>query len=78
MDDRSDGILARFIYNADLFKRQTILELSKTYLDIVREAAAHPGSRISDLVPVRRNTGVMARIREFLGTGSLARASSAS
>jgi hypothetical protein len=78
MDDRSDGILARFIYNADLFKKQTIVEMSKAYLHIAREAADNPGQRISDLVPARQNTGPMARIREFLGTGALARASSAS
>jgi hypothetical protein len=78
MDDRSDGILARFIYNADLFKKQTILEMSKTYLHIARQAAANPGSRISELVPARQNNGLMARIRELLGTAALAGASNAS
>jgi non-ribosomal peptide synthetase component F len=77
MDDRSEGILARFIYNADLFKKQTMLEMSKTYLHIARQAAANPGLRISDLVPARHNNGLMARIRGLLGTGAFARASSA-
>jgi hypothetical protein len=77
MDERSEGILARFIYNADLFKKQTILEMSKTYLHIAQQAAANPDLRISRLVPERKNGGLRARIREFFGQGALARVSNA-
>lgn len=78
MDERSEGILARFIYNVDLFKKQTILEMSRTYLRIAREAAANPELRISQLVPARQNSGLGARIRGFFGTGALAKVSSVS
>jgi hypothetical protein len=78
MDDRKEGILARFIYNADLFKKHTILEMSKTYLHIAREAAANPDLRMSGLGAARQRTGLWARIREFFGSGALARVSSTS
>jgi hypothetical protein len=75
MDDRKEGILARFIYNADLFKRQTILEMSKTYLRIARGAAANPGLPISRLVQARTG-GLRERFLELFGTGVLGRAPS--
>jgi hypothetical protein len=77
MDDRGEGILARFIYNADLFKRQTILEMSKTYLRIAQGVAANPELPVSQLAP-RRNGGWRARFREFFGSGELGRVPSAS
>ena len=76
MDDRSEGILARFIYNADLFKRQTILEMSKAYLHIARGAAANPELRISQLAAAR-DSGVRARIRGLFGLGALSKAANA-
>ncbi len=78
MDERTEGILARFIYNVDLFKKQTILEMSATYLQIAREAAAHPELPISKLLPARQNIGLRARIRGFFGAGALTKVSSVS
>ena len=51
LDERHDGIVGRFIYNADLFDRHTIERMLQCWKDIVSQAAAGPSQRISQLVP---------------------------
>lgn len=75
MDERSDGILARFIYNADLFKQRTILDMSRTWLQLAQAAAANPDLRISGLAQTPRGRGLRARIGGLFETGAVARAS---
>jgi len=51
LDERHDGIIGRFIYNADLLNRDTIDEMLESWQTIVRRAIADPSIRISKLVP---------------------------
>jgi hypothetical protein len=51
LDERHDGIIGRFIYNADLFERTTIEEMLRTWKSIVQQAVADPSRRISAMVP---------------------------
>jgi hypothetical protein len=64
MDERSDGILARFIYNVDLFDRRTVQRMTKEWLRIAARAAAQPNARLSELVPGRAG-GLRQRIRNL-------------
>lgn len=77
MDERSDGIWARFIYNADLFEKQTILDMARVWLQIAERAARSPELRISGLVPGAQQKRLMSRIKSFFGAGPIARASRA-
>lgn len=77
MDERSDGIWARFIYNVDLFEKQTIVEMSKTWLQIADRAVRNPELRISGLVPGAKEKRLMSRIKSFFGAGAIAQASKA-
>jgi condensation domain-containing protein len=75
MDERSDGILARFIYNVDLFKRQTVRRMAKEWLRIAREAAASPDAPLSQLIPygtgqLRRRFWSFLRHRTSYAAGS--------
>jgi non-ribosomal peptide synthetase component F len=51
LDERHDGVIGRFIYNADLFDQQTIERMLQHWRDIVSRAVADPSRRISQLVP---------------------------
>jgi len=51
LDERAEGIIGRFIYNADLFERETIKGMIETWRNIVHQVVADPSRRISQLVP---------------------------
>jgi hypothetical protein len=51
LDERPEGIIGRFIYNADLFDRSTIVGMLGTWKEIVRQSVRDPSRRISQLVP---------------------------
>jgi len=51
LDARQEGIIGRFIYNADLFDRETIEGMLQTWRDIVHQVVADPSRHISELVP---------------------------
>jgi hypothetical protein len=51
LDERHDGIIGRFIYNADLFDQHTIERMLENWRDIVYRAVADPTKKISQLVP---------------------------
>lgn len=50
LDERSDGIIGRFIYNCDLFERRTIEGMMHTWRNIVHQIVADPERNISELV----------------------------
>ena len=49
MDERTDGILARFIYNVDLFERNSMRRMTQQWLRIAAEVTAHPDLPLSQL-----------------------------
>jgi len=51
LDARQEGIIGRFIYNADLFDRETIKGMLVTWRDIVYQVVFDPSRGISQLVP---------------------------
>jgi surfactin family lipopeptide synthetase A len=51
LDERQEGIIGRFIYNADLFERETIKGMIETWRNVVYQVVADPSRRISQLVP---------------------------
>jgi hypothetical protein len=51
LDEREDGIIGRFIYNSELFERETIEGMLQTWKEIVQQAVADPSRRLSALVP---------------------------
>lgn len=64
MDERAEGILARFIYSTDLFNPKTIQNMAKEWLRIARHAAAQPDAPISQLVP-RPSHKLRERVLDF-------------
>ena len=76
MDERKDGILARFIYNTDLFFADTIQRMAEEWQTIAKAVVAAPELPLSELSGGRQ-TGVWQRLRGLFGTkkahgGSLA------
>jgi non-ribosomal peptide synthetase component F len=67
MDERSDGLLARFIYNVGLFERHTMGRMAKEWLRIATQADAEPDARLSQLV-VRSARKFRERIWSLLPT----------
>ncbi len=49
MDERRDGLLARFHYSTDLFEASTIARMAQHYETLLRSIVANPDSRVSDL-----------------------------
>lgn len=49
LDDRSDGLLCRFIYSTELFDRSTITRLSQHWQALLGSIVRDPGQRIGDL-----------------------------
>ncbi len=49
LDERQEGIIGRFMYNADLFDRQTIVGMLESWREVVRRAVEDPSRRISQL-----------------------------
>lgn len=42
LDDRADGLRARFIYNTDLFDRATVLDLKKQWIELLDQIVTPP------------------------------------
>ena len=49
LDDRPEGLTGRFIYNTDLFDRETIALLKTRWLRLLDRIAAEPRARLCDL-----------------------------
>ena len=49
LDDRAEGFSGRFIYNTDLFERETIKVLKSRWLELLDRIAAAPTQRVRDL-----------------------------
>ena len=49
LDDRPEGLIGRFIYNSDLFERETIALLKSRWLQLLDRIAAEPTQRLRDL-----------------------------
>ena len=49
LDERREGVLARFHYNTDLFDLQTIKRMAGHWLTLIEGAANNPGLRVSGL-----------------------------
>jgi aspartate racemase len=49
LDDRAEGLIGRFIYNTDLFERETIELLKSRWLQLLDRIAAAPTQRVRDL-----------------------------
>ena len=49
LDERHDGIIGRFIYNSDLFERETIKRMLSRWRNIVHNVVSDPAKRISEL-----------------------------
>ncbi|HLW77376.1 MAG TPA: amino acid adenylation domain-containing protein, partial [Bryobacteraceae bacterium] len=49
IDERADRLIARFIYNTDIFDSATIQRLACHWLTILEAAVADPGTRLRDL-----------------------------
>lgn len=49
LDDRPEGLIGRFIYNSDLFERETIELLNSRWLTLLDRVATTPTERVSDL-----------------------------
>ncbi len=49
LDDRAEGFAAQFIYNSDLFERETIKGLKARWLELLDRIAAAPTQPICDL-----------------------------
>ena len=49
LDDRADGFRGRFIYNTDLFERETIDLLRSRWLELLDRIVAAPTQRVGDL-----------------------------
>jgi amino acid adenylation domain-containing protein len=50
LDDRAHGFSGRFIYNTDLFDRETITSMKEHWLRLLEAIANHPDGRVCDLV----------------------------
>jgi amino acid adenylation domain-containing protein len=50
LDDRAEGFSGRFIYNSDLFERQTIRRLKSDWLNLLERVAKDPTRPVGDLV----------------------------
>lgn len=61
MDERPDGILARFFYNTDLFERHTIEQMAEQWLELASQVIARSDSRLSELT-VRKSATFRERI----------------
>ena len=53
-DDRADGFRGCFIYNTDLFERETIRTLTSQWLSLLDGIVADPAQRVGDLVRTGR------------------------
>ena len=49
LDDRADGVLARFIYSSDLFERRTITRMMGHWQTLLEGVVANPDCRVSEL-----------------------------
>ena len=49
IDESPDGLIARFIYNTDVFERTTILRMQGHWLSVLTAAVADPTLRLQDL-----------------------------
>jgi amino acid adenylation domain-containing protein len=49
LDDREDGFSSQFIYNTDLFERETIKVLKSRWLELLDRIVAAPAQRLRDL-----------------------------
>ncbi|MDQ6621886.1 MAG: amino acid adenylation domain-containing protein [Verrucomicrobiota bacterium] len=49
LDDRADGFRGCFIYNSDLFERETIRHMRSRWLELLDRIVADPSQRLSDL-----------------------------
>ena len=49
LDDRPEGLTGRFIYNTDLFQKETIALLKSRWLRLLDRIATNPQQRLSDL-----------------------------
>lgn len=49
LDDRPEGIIGRFEYNADLFEEATIVRMMEHFRTLLEGLAADPGQRVSEL-----------------------------
>ncbi len=50
LDDRAYGFSGRFVYNTDLFDRETIVSMKERWLRLLDAVANHPDARVCDLV----------------------------
>ncbi|MBV9008673.1 MAG: amino acid adenylation domain-containing protein [Verrucomicrobia bacterium] len=49
LDDRAEGLTGRFVYNTDLFERETIVALKERWLGLLEQIALSPEARIEQL-----------------------------
>lgn len=58
LDDRQDGFNGRFVYNTDLFERETIKILKSRWLELLDRIAAAPMQSVRDLTAAVWRDGV--------------------
>jgi len=68
LDERSEGLIGRFIYSAERFDRETIQEMVRTWQAVVASAVADPSRRLSELVP---NRGMYRNAQTQLDSGPI-------
>lgn len=70
MEERADGVGARFIYNVDLFERNNIRRMAREWLRIASVVAENPNTPLSQLV-LRGMDKVRHRMWSFLSRWQL-------